>query len=106
MPDNRVSWTPEEDHDLVVRFKEGIPLKKIVKIHQRKCGAICNRLKKHGLIRYDPAGLGWSKKNMRTRSIYVTWREMAYIDCATGILEIPYGAQLDHKNRQIVPLMP
>ena len=43
-------WTEQEDLQLIKEFKQGLSIKEIADIHQRKIGGIRSRLKKHGLI--------------------------------------------------------
>lgn len=43
-------WTPEEDRVLTERYKEGVTVHQLAKMHQRKSGAIRSRLKKLGLL--------------------------------------------------------
>jgi len=43
-------WTPEEDKTLTDRYKKGITLSQLAKMHQRKSGAIRSRLRKLGLL--------------------------------------------------------
>lgn len=42
-------WTPEEDKALVERYKEGVTISQLARVHQRKLGAIHSRLRKLGL---------------------------------------------------------
>jgi hypothetical protein len=43
-------WTTEEDEALVKRYNDGGSIPELVKIHQRKLGAIRSRLEKLGLL--------------------------------------------------------
>jgi hypothetical protein len=45
------NWTKKEEALLVIRFKEGISIPELSKLHQRSRGAIRSRLKKVGLIK-------------------------------------------------------
>lgn len=44
------SWSEEEDKQLDEEFKGGMKISEMAKIHNRSNGAICARLRKHGLI--------------------------------------------------------
>jgi len=44
------SWTEQEDTQLDDEYNSGMKISEIAKAHDRTNGAICARLKKHGLI--------------------------------------------------------
>jgi ATP-dependent DNA helicase RecQ len=44
------SWNEEEDLRLDEEYESGMKISEIAKLHDRTCGAIRSRLKKHGLI--------------------------------------------------------
>ena len=43
-------WTEQEDARLIDEFNQGLTIKQIAEIHNRKTGGIRSRLKKHNLI--------------------------------------------------------
>ena len=43
-------WTKQEDARLIDEFNQGLTIKQIAEIHNRKTGGIRSRLKKHNLI--------------------------------------------------------